>query len=405
MVFTTHKFACFRALSIVLLVGLSSSCNQLGGHVAQPTCQFGEVMFSSDFPGGRIDDCHEVGPESYVLDLIPEDYPINHSPWYAFKVHAATSRDITISLNYTKKQHRYRPKISSDGKSWQRLDDSYVTISGDGTRADLELSVGPTETWISAQEIVSSADTLAWMQELATQPHLELSTLGLSTEGRNIYQIETQANGARQYILLVGRQHPPEVTGALAMRPFMERLFESDSLAREFRKHYGVIAVPLLNPDGVFHGNWRHNVRGVDLNRDWGPFTQVETSLVRDRLTEIEEADSPELALFLDFHSTAKTVFYSIEDQSAVSWPGFIGEYMAAVQAGAADLQNNETIHWQPGSNTEQPNSKTYFHLTHKIPSMTYEIGDTTDRGFINSYGRMSAEKLMVLMLEEPYVK
>jgi len=41
-------------------------------------------------------------------------------------------------------------------------------------------------------------------------------------------------------------------------------------LAREFRRRFSIIMVPLLNPDGVVLGHWRHNVNGVDLNRDGG---------------------------------------------------------------------------------------------------------------------------------------
>lgn len=58
-------------------------------------------------------------------------------------------------------------------------------------------------------------------------------------------------------------------------------------LAMEFRKHFVIKAFPMLNPDGVVNGHWRHNAMGVDLNRDWQNFNQPETRAVRDALSPL----------------------------------------------------------------------------------------------------------------------
>ena len=71
---------------------------------------------------------------------------------------------------------------------------------------------------------------------------------------------------------IVGRQHPPEVTGSMALMEFVETIVGASDLAKEFRQSFRTIVIPLMNPDGVAAGNWRHNLNGVDLNRDWGPF-------------------------------------------------------------------------------------------------------------------------------------
>ena len=41
-----------------------------------------------------------------------------------------------------------------------------------------------------------------------------------------------------------------------------------------------VIVYPLMNPDGVDEGHWRHNTGGIDLNRDWAHYNQPETRQV-----------------------------------------------------------------------------------------------------------------------------
>ena len=99
------------------------------------------------------------------------------------------------------------------------------------------------------------------------------------------------------------------------MKPFVERLLARDELAEEFRRQFGILIVPNINPDGVYHGNWRHNVNGIDLNRDWGPFTQPETQLMRDELARFLEAGAARPYVFLDFHSTAHDVIYTQLDE------------------------------------------------------------------------------------------
>ena len=39
--------------------------------------------------------------------------------------------------------------------------------------------------------------------------------------------------------------------------------------AKELRKHFVFKIVPMLNPDGVMHGNYRCSLLGCDLNRKW----------------------------------------------------------------------------------------------------------------------------------------
>ncbi len=33
---------------------------------------------------------------------------------------------------------------------------------------------------------------------------------------------------------------------------------------------YRIVIIPMVNPDGVIHGNSRCNLAGLDLNRKWG---------------------------------------------------------------------------------------------------------------------------------------
>src|SRR3546814_4989853 len=110
------------------------------------------------------------------------------------------------------------------------------------------------------------------------------SVIGASERGRPLQMLALGNPDAREGLLVRSRQHPPETTGTQALMGFVDELAADSPLARDFRERTLVIVLPLLNPDGVVEGNWRGNINGQDLNRDWGPFTQSETRAARDLL-------------------------------------------------------------------------------------------------------------------------
>ena len=46
-------------------------------------------------------------------------------------------------------------------------------------------------------------------------------------------------------------------------------ILSNSDLAKELRKNFVFKIVPMLNPDGVIHGNYRCSLLGCDLNRKW----------------------------------------------------------------------------------------------------------------------------------------
>ena len=66
--------------------------------------------------------------------------------------------------------------------------------------------------------------------------------------------------------------------GQEAYRAFVSELMtRGDDKAKAFLGNHRIVLAPMPNPDGVDKGHWRLNDGGLDLNRDWGKFTQPET--------------------------------------------------------------------------------------------------------------------------------
>lgn len=66
----------------------------------------------------------------------------------------------------------------------------------------------------------------------------------------------------------------------------------------------------------------------MDLNRDWGPFTQPETLLVRDLLNDLDSSNS-RVRLFLDFHSTRHNLFYTQTEEDITLPENFASNWFA----------------------------------------------------------------------------
>ena len=361
-------------------------------------CAFDTLVFDADFPGGRLDACTARTDGSYELRFDPEDRPINASPWYAFRVSTTRPREILVHLTYGHHGHRYWPKLSADGERWQRAAIGAVSVAKDKAAASLRLYVSEKPLWVAGQELIDNEDYRLWAEALAVAGVFELSRLGRSAQGRDIIKLEHAAD-SRRYIALSGRQHPPEVSGALALMHFVERLAEGDELARRFRRHFGIVVIPNMNPDGVALGYWRHNTGGVDLNRDWGPFTQPETVVVRDELARFGEGSDEKLFLFLDFHSTRQDVLYTQLADQLTRPRNFTGRWIARLQDALSAPFPGYPVTVKPGHYPHVPTSKTYMHANFAIPAITFELGDETDREFLRRYARTAAQQMMLELL------
>ena len=364
------------------------------------------VYVSNDFDGARLNGAVLLGDTLIEALITPENTPINPSPWYAFKVWAEESREIFVRITYLENvYHRYYPKWSRDGETWNTLDSSRyeagqeLVMSESGRELPLSitlnLEIGPDTLWISAQELVSSGDNWAWVQELETLPYVYHEQIGESREGRPVHLMKIGESDDSKMILVLSRQHPPEVTGYLAMTSFVEAIASESELAEAFRSEYNTYVVPMVNPDGVDNGHWRHNVGGIDLNRDWKYINQPEVQAVQEYMAGKLDGGG-KFYFGVDFHSTWEDIYYTMNESLEGNMPGLVPEMITSM---AAELGLDPNI--RPGSDTTRglTSSSYMFHVL-GAESLTYEIGDNTPRDLLRRKGEVSAKKLMEILLE-----
>jgi len=362
----------------------------------EPFCRVGNLAFHTDFEAAALHGC-APGSKGPVLIIAPEYAPINPSPWYAWRVTVGpnsfgNSGERSITQRYLHGWHRYPPWTSPDGEHWERLPDSRVRVADDGS-VSLQLDIPPDGLYVAAQPPLTSTAMERWVGDLAAAHGLQSSQAAQSVGGRPVTAYESDVSGRRGSLVLVSRQHPPEVTGGLAYQDFVERLFADDDLGLSFRRRFVIGLVPEINPDGVSRGHWRTNRRGVDLNRDWGPFTQPETRGVAEWVNQLHK-QAP-IQLFMDFHSTSYDVFYMPHASDDPAPTGLA----AAWRANLASRLGDDMPAWSGDHNPGLPTAKSWVRKQFGVVGVTYEVGDQTPRDRIRRVAQAAAEETMKLML------
>ena len=385
-----------RGLALLLLA--------TGAAQAGAECDTGVFRLRADYPGAGLGVCTVLDRRTVEWEARPEDGGrINPSPWYGFHVSAVSENagELAVQLRYAKHEHRYAPKLSADGVAWRRMADADVAETSDGVT--LRLRPGRQGVYVSAQENLNDDHYARWRAQAAARTGARWRNVGSSLDGRPIWALHVNSS-ARNYVLLLGRQHPPEVSGALAFLRFAERLFDMADAAcpadpprcRFFRNH-GFVLAPLLNPDGVARGHWRHNRGQTDLNRDWGPFTQPETQAVRD-LVDALEGRRKRLRATLDFHSTRRNVFYTQDDAAPTRPARFAERWLTAANASGRALYAAENA---PRPLSDLGTSKNYFYRRFGVPSITYEVADEEDRALVATSAAAFAQALVDVFVAE----
>ena len=122
------------------------------------------VYFSNDFDGARLNNVIQKNDSTFILSVLPENIPINPSPYYAFKVISNTTKRINLEFDYPYGyKHRYTPKIYFENK-WSIADTlSFIETNN---KSILKVVVGNKSKIISAQELNSSSIVYEWVEEL-----------------------------------------------------------------------------------------------------------------------------------------------------------------------------------------------------------------------------------------------
>ena len=358
-------------------------------------CSSDIVKIEFNFPGAGSLSCEVIKSDYIKIYINPEiDDSINPSPWFAIRK-SEHSKSIKLELDYKNYKHRYHPKLSKDKKKWTKIDEIFISKKEDGKIVIIDFLPSNQKEYVASQELITDFWYDEWYNELESSGRVKREIIGFSVLRNPIHMFFAEKNTNNPYILVLGRQHPPEVTGALAMKSFINELLTENFLTDSFLDRYNILFVPLMNPDGVMNGFWRYNANKKDLNRDWGNFTTPETTAVYKKLTKLS---NKKLVLFIDFHSTFKNIFYISDVLEDSSMKHFLRDWLGDSRDSLSEINYSYEI--INSLNKDNGVSKNYIYNKYKIPSVTYEVSDNENRNIIQQSSSVLATNLMKLLLK-----
>ncbi len=354
------------------------------------------LKVDNTYEGARLNGFQKISDSIFEATIKAENYPVNESPWYSFRIMTSEPKSISLKLKYINANHRYIPKISSDRNIWKAIDTSELKIDKEDQSATFKLYLDNPLIYISAQEIINSEDIEYWNNSLKSNEKIsELQSIGTTPLGKNLnfFIISKGKNKGKKVIVLTTRMHPPEVSGFKAFQAFIETILVDTIYSTEFFKKYELWVFPCLNPDGVDMGNWRHNSNGVDLNRDWAYYRQPEINYITKYIVDRAKMNKNKIILSLDFHSTSQDIYYVFDDKFRTRLKDFPKKWTEEIDKAVYPFK---TIYSPEPMG--KPYSKTWFYKQFRAESITYEVGDETDRNTIRKKAETAALSMMKLL-------
>ncbi|XP_076420878.1 cytosolic carboxypeptidase 6 isoform X10 [Peromyscus maniculatus bairdii] len=110
----------------------------------------------------------------------------------------------------------------------------------------------------------------------------------------------------KKVIFITGRVHPGETPSSFVCQGIIDFLVSQHPIARVLREHLVFKIAPMLNPDGVYLGNYRCSLMGFDLNRHWldpSPWAHPTLHGVKQLIIKMYNDPKTSLEFYIDIHA------------------------------------------------------------------------------------------------------
>ncbi|XP_016151530.1 cytosolic carboxypeptidase 6-like [Sinocyclocheilus grahami] len=310
--------------------GLVGNVNKLmvtpPGYTGPP--KKGHIVFDACFESGNLGRVDYISEFEFDLFIRPDTCNPRFRVWFNFTVENVreTQRVIFNIVNFSKTKSLYRDGMSPVVKStsrpkWQRLPAKNVyyyrcpdhrrnyvmsfAFCFDREDDVYQFAYCYPYTYSRLQHYLASL-------ERRNLDYLLREQLGLSVQQRRL-DLLTITNPAhlnqereKRVVFLTARVHPGESPASFICQGVIDFLVSQHPIAQVLRDHVIFKIVPMLNPDGVFLGNYRCSLMGFDLNRHWqdpSPWAHPTLHAVKQLIVQMNQDPKVSLEFYIDVHA------------------------------------------------------------------------------------------------------
>jgi hypothetical protein len=190
--------------------------------------------------------------------------------------------------------------VSDDEKIWKPVPTDHLP----GNRLQLRVTMTSPTLHVARMQPYRLSDLDRLLGSIRKNRLVRIETIGKTAAGRDLEIVRIGHATAPHRVFVRARAHPWEAGSSWVAQGLIERLLAGDEETTRFLREYSVSVLPMGNKDGVARGGTRFNLRGKDLNRDWGspadPAVSPENAALERWLErEIAAGRKPDLAMEL----------------------------------------------------------------------------------------------------------
>ncbi|XP_046683364.1 cytosolic carboxypeptidase 6-like [Homalodisca vitripennis] len=288
----------------------------------------GHLCFDASFESGNLGRVDLVSEFEYDLFIRPDTCNPKVRLWFYFTVdNIRVDQHVVFNIvNFSKKRMCFRdgmtPLVKSTSRSkWTRMPNKHVYYHRSPyhwNHTILTLTFG----FDREDDVYHFAFTYPYsyskcqahleILERKKIPHLRRELLSNSVQNRRLDLLtithpKNMTSGRKmRVVVILSRIHPGETPSSYVCQGIIDFLISNHPMALALRDHVIFKIFPMMNPDGVFLGNYRSTLMGADLNRVWSQISRWIHPTLHAAFTFISNLDQDknmELDFVMDIHS------------------------------------------------------------------------------------------------------
>ncbi|KAM4574824.1 cytosolic carboxypeptidase 6 isoform 2-T2 [Fundulus diaphanus] len=337
----------------------------------------GHLIFDACFESGNLGRVDYISDFEFDLFIRPDTCNPRFRVWFNFTVENVreTQRVIFNMVNFSKTKSLYRDGMSPVVKStsrpkWQRLPPKNVyyyrcpdhrrnyvmsfAFCFDREDDVYQFAYCYPYTYTRLQHYLASL-------ERRNLPYLQREQLGLSVQQRRLDLLtitnseNVSSDREKKLVFLTSRVHPGESPASFVCQGVIDFLVSQHPVAQILRDHVIFKIVPMLNPDGVYLGNYRCSLMGFDLNRHWqdpSPWAHPTLHAVKQLIVQMNQ-DPSNTSFNRDKvkAGTGRRFLGGLLDDTSYCYTLEVSFYGYMTAGGAAPVPYSEEIYMKLGRN------------------------------------------------------